>query len=75
MLVWIQGVMKSPPNPICPGCGKHIAGRHINGGEACYMLLRFSPKIEHETNKSKGESGSVEVEKILCHTCFRQGKE
>lgn len=75
MLVWVQGIMVSPPNPICPGCGKNIAGRHINGGEPCFMLLHFSPEIEHKTDKSKGESASVEVKKILCHICFRQRKE
>ncbi|MBA7639526.1 hypothetical protein ES703_47184 [subsurface metagenome] len=75
MLVWIQGIMKSPANPVCPECGRHIAGRHINGGEPCYLLLNFTPKIEHETDEAKSELPSVEVVKILCHICYRQGKD
>lgn len=74
MLVWMQGIAVSPPNPICPECGKHIAGRHINGGNPFYMLLNFSPRIEHETDERKSELPSVEIVKILCHVCYRQGK-
>lgn len=75
MLVWIIGIMKSPPNPVCPGCNKNIAGRHINGGEPCHILLRLTSEIKHETDVSKSEPSSIEVVKILCHTCYRQGKE
>ena len=75
MLVWMQGIMKSPANPVCPECGRHIAGRHIQGGEPTYLLLKFTPKIEHETDEAKSELPTVEVVKILCHNCYRQGKD
>ncbi len=75
MLVWIQGIMKSPANPVCPGCGQHIAGRHIQGGEPAHLLLKFTPKIEHETDEVKSELPTVEVVEILCHICYKQGKD
>jgi len=74
MLVWIQGIMKSPPNPICPECHQHIAGRHIMGGEPCYMLVNFSPRIGHESDEAKSQLPSAEVIKILCKNCYRQEK-
>ncbi len=74
MLAWIPSILKSPPNPICPECGKNIGGRHINNGETCYILVHFSPEIEHEADVSKSEPAKASVQKVICETCFSQGK-
>lgn len=74
MLAWMPCILKSPPNPICPECGKNIRGRHIQNGATCYILVHFAPEIEHESDAPKSEPPRASVQKVICGTCFEQGK-